>query len=116
MKTMARIILVLILAAFCAFVAQSLFADGKGDVKAGKVVYDKKCAACHGPNGEGKPALAKALKVEIRDLGSKEVQAKTDEQLRKESVDGVGKMKAVAGMSDKEIKDLMAYMRSLAKK
>jgi cytochrome c553 len=86
-----------------------------GDAKAGKAVYDKKCASCHGANGEGKPALAKALKVEIRDLGSKEVQAKTDAQLKKESVEGVGKMKAVAGLSDQEVKDLLEFIRSLKK-
>jgi cytochrome c553 len=87
----------------------------KGDAKAGKAVYDKKCASCHGANGEGKPALAKALKVEIRDLGSKEVQAKTDEVLAKESKDGVGKMKPVAGLSEQDVADLVAYIRSLKK-
>lgn len=29
---------------------------GKGSVAEGKVVYDSKCAACHGAKGEGKPA------------------------------------------------------------
>lgn len=86
-----------------------------GDAKAGKTVYDKKCASCHGPNGEGKPALAKALKVEMRDLGSKEVQAKTDAQLKKDTVEGVGKMKAVTGLSDTDVADLIAFMRSLKK-
>jgi cytochrome c553 len=86
-----------------------------GDAKAGKAVFDKKCASCHGANGEGKPALAKAMKVEMRDLGSKEVQAKTDAQLKKESVEGVGKMKAVTGMSDQEVTDLLAFIRSLKK-
>ncbi len=86
-----------------------------GDAKAGKAVYDKKCATCHGANGEGKPAMAKALKVEMRDLGSKEVQAKTDEQLKKESVEGIGKMKPVAGLAEKDVTDLIAFIRSLKK-
>jgi mono/diheme cytochrome c family protein len=85
----------------------------QADAKAGKVVYDKRCASCHGPNGEGKPAIAKALKVELRHLGSKEVQAKSDAQLKKESVEGIGKMKAVAGMSDTDVTNLIAYMRTL---
>lgn len=97
-------------------VVMTAVGDTKGDVKDGKAVYDKKCAACHGPNGEGKPALAKALKVEIRDLGAKEVQAKSDAQLKKESVDGIGKMKATPGMSEGDVTNLMAYLRSLAKK
>jgi len=29
---------------------------GQGSVAEGKVVYDAKCAACHGAKGEGKPA------------------------------------------------------------
>ncbi len=86
-----------------------------GDAKAGKVVYDRKCASCHGANGEGKPALAKALKVEIRALGSKEVQAKSDEVLAKESSEGVGKMRPVKGLSEKDVADLVAYIRSLKK-
>lgn len=89
--------------------------QSKGDAKAGKVVYDKKCATCHGPNGEGKPALAKALKVEIRHLGSKEVQAKSDEVLAKESSEGVGKMGPVKGLTEKDIADVVAYIRSLKK-
>ena len=112
---MKRILFVVALVAFCALLVPTLVVAG-GDAKAGKVVYDKKCASCHGPNGEGKPALAKALKVEIRDLGSKEVQDKSDEQLKKDTVEGVGKMKAVAGLKDQEVADLIAYLRSLKKK
>ena len=88
----------------------------QGDAKAGQALYAKKCASCHGANGEGKPALAKALKVELRDLGSKEVQAKKDAELKKDTVEGIGKMKGVTGLSDKDASDLIAFMRSLAKK
>ena len=88
---------------------------GEGDAKAGKAVYTKLCAACHGAEGEGKLALAKALKVEIRHLGSKEVQAKTDAELRKDTVEGIGKMKPVKGMSEKEVADVLAFIRSLKK-
>lgn len=93
-----------------------ILAAGGGDAKAGKAVYAKRCASCHGPNGEGNPGIAKAMKVELRDLGSKEVQAKSDEELRKESIDGVGKMKPVKGLTDEEVKNMMAFLRSLAKK
>jgi cytochrome c553 len=96
--------------------APSVLVAGKGEAEAGKVVYDKKCAACHGKEGEGKEAIAKSLKVELRHLGSKEVQEKSDEVLRKESVDGVGKMKAVKGMSEEDIVNLMAYLRTLKQK
>jgi mono/diheme cytochrome c family protein len=106
--------LTLLTAALCVLLIPTIVTAG-GDAKAGKVVFDKKCANCHGPNGEGKPALAKALKVEIRDLGSKEVQAKKDDQLKKESTEGVGKMKAVVGLKDDEVANLIAFIRSLKK-
>jgi len=86
-----------------------------GDPAAGKTVYTKSCAICHGVAGEGKEALAKALKVEIRHFGSKEVQAKSDEELRQAVVDGVGKMKPVKGLSDKDLSNLIAHMRTFAK-
>lgn len=111
---MKRLMLISI-AVMCVVLLPLLVFAG-GDAKAGKAVYDKKCASCHGANGEGKPVLAKALKVEIRDLGSKEVQAKSDAQLRKDSVEGVGKMKPVTGMKEEETVNLIAFIRSLAKK
>ena len=45
---------------------------------AGKAAYEKSCKSCHGPDGSGNPGVAKMFKVELRHLGSKEVQAKTD--------------------------------------
>ena len=79
----------------------------------GKTVYAKKCASCHGDKGEGKPAIAKALKVELRHLGAKEVQAKSDAQLAKDVTDGVEKMKPVKGLSADEVKAVVAHMRTL---
>jgi mono/diheme cytochrome c family protein len=93
-----------------------LFSAGKGDATAGKAVYTKRCATCHGAAGEGKEAIAKMLKVEMRHLGSKEVQAKSDAELRKVIVEGTGKMKPVTGLTDSEVANLIAYVRSLAKK
>ncbi len=87
-----------------------------GDAAAGKEVYTKKCANCHGAVGEGKDSVAKMLKVEIRHLGSKEVQAKSDADLKKAVLEGVGKMKAVTGIDAKAADDTVAYVRSLAKK
>jgi mono/diheme cytochrome c family protein len=85
------------------------------DAAAGKAVYEKKCASCHGAAGEGKEAVAKMLKVELKHLGSKEVQAKTDADLKKLILEGMGKMKAVAGIDAKAADNVVAYMRTLKK-
>ena len=86
-----------------------------GDVQAGKAVYDSKCKICHGAEGEGNPAVAKTLKVEFKPLGSKEVQAKSDGEFKKQITEGGGKMPPVKGLSDKQIQDVIAFIRSLAK-
>jgi hypothetical protein len=52
------------------------------------------------------------LKVEMRHLGSKEVQAKPDAKLRKESVEGVGKMKGAA-LAEAEAQNVVAFLRTL---
>ena len=115
---MVRILAVVV--AFLVAIGLTLVLPGvnaqTGDVKTGKTLFEKKCVSCHGANGECKPALAKALKVEIRDLGSKEVQAKKDADLKKDTVEGTGKMKGATGLSDKDVADLIAFIRSLAKK
>ncbi len=97
-------------------IAPRILAAQQVDAAAGKAVYSKNCAACHGAAGEGKEALAKALKVEMRRLGSKEVQAKADGDLRKDVTAGVGKMKPVEKLSEKDLGNLIAYLRGLAEK
>lgn len=89
---------------------------GTGNPDAGKAVYAKKCAACHGKTGEGNPAIAKTLKVELRDLGSKEVQSKSDAELKKIITDGTEKKKPVKGLSDEDLANVVAYMRTLDEK
>ena len=84
-----------------------------GDAKAGKAVFDKQCATCHGPDGAGKDAVAKMLKVEMRHLGSKEVQAKSDADIHKIIVEGYNKMKPQK-MADKDVANVMAHLRTLA--
>jgi mono/diheme cytochrome c family protein len=92
--------------------APGMFAQ---DAAAGKALYAKSCAGCHGVAGEPKAALAKALKVEMRHLGGKEVLAKTDAELRKDVLEGFGKMKPVKGLSDQDVGSVIAFMRGFAK-
>jgi mono/diheme cytochrome c family protein len=100
-------------AAAFVFIASSIAAAQGGDATAGKAAYAKSCAGCHGAAGEGKETLAKALKVEIHPLGSQEVQSKSDDQIRKDITQGVGKMKPVAKLSDQDLSNVVAYVRSL---
>ncbi len=79
----------------------------------GKEVFAKSCKACHGAEGQGNPGLAKMLKVEIPALGSKDVQAKSDAELKKVITEGKGKMKPVAGLSGKQVDDVVAFVRTL---
>ena len=79
----------------------------------GKELYTSKCAPCHGANGEGKPAIAKMFNVTLPALASKEVQAKSDADLKKVITTGKGKMKPVAGITDPQAADVVAYIRTL---
>jgi hypothetical protein len=46
-------------------------------------------------------------------LASKEVQAKTDAQLQAVILKGQGKMKPVAGVTEKQAADVVAFVRTL---
>jgi mono/diheme cytochrome c family protein len=79
----------------------------------GKEVYTAKCAPCHGPNGEGKAAIAKMYNVTMPALASKAVQTKTDAQLQAVVLKGQGKMKPVSGVTEKQAADVIAFVRTL---
>jgi len=79
----------------------------------GKETDTAKCQPCHGPNGEGKAAIAKMYNVTLPPLASKEVQAKSDADLKKTVIAGKGKMKPVAGVTEKQADDVIAYVRTL---
>ena len=79
----------------------------------GKEIYTAKCAPCHGANGEGKAAIAKMFNVTQAPLASKEVQAKSDDQLKQVILKGQGKMKPVAGVTEKQAADVVAFVRTL---
>ena len=80
----------------------------------GAATYKAKCASCHGADGKGQSPMGK--KMNLRDLGSPEVQKQTDKELYDWTADGKGKM---PGYKDKlsadDIKALVAYMRTFKK-
>lgn len=91
-------------------------AAAAGDAHAGHAVYDKSCRACHGSEGQGNPGIAKAMNVTMHHLGSAEVQGKSDAELKKIITEGKGKMKPVKTLSDDQVQNVIAYIRSFAKK
>lgn len=87
-----------------------------GEVKAGKAQYDKLCVSCHGADGKGNPAMAKAMGEKGLNLTTKEVKDAKDEDLIKVIAEGKGKMPASGkGLSKSEQKDMVDYVRSLGK-
>ncbi len=85
------------------------------DARAGQATYDKSCKSCHGADGTANPNIAKMMKVEKRPLGSAEVQALSDDELKQIITDGKGKMPKVASVTGKSAADVMAYVRTLKK-
>jgi cytochrome c553 len=82
-------------------------------------LWTKNCTKCHGNDGVGETKMGK--KLEIKDLTDAKYQASfTDEQAFKAIKEGIKdgdktKMKAAEGLSDDEIKALVAKTRSFKK-
>jgi len=86
------------------------------DAKAGKATYDKLCVSCHGADGKGNPAMAKAMGEKGLNIVGKDTQAKKDADVLKVIVEGAGKMPASGkNLSKQEQADVLSYTRSLAK-
>ena len=82
--------------------------------------WEKTCGKCHGPDGQGKTKMGE--KLGIKDLTDAKLQADlTDEKAAKSIKEGIKdsdgkiKMKPAEGLSDDEIKALVAYVRTLKK-
>ncbi len=85
------------------------------DAKAGKATFDQSCKGCHGADGAGNPAIAKMMKVEMKDLKAPDVQALSDADIKKIVTDGKGKMKPVTSVTGSAVDNVIAYIRSLKK-
>ena len=101
--------------ATCTLAALCVTAAFAADAKAGQAVYDKSCKSCHGADGTPNAAVAKMMKVDMKDLKSTEVQSLSDDDMKKIITEGKGKMKPVKTVSGPALDDVIGYVRSLKK-
>ena len=102
MKIRTAISMIAITAAASMALAQAPGAD----------VYKTKCQSCHGATGAPSPAMAKAMGVKP----ISEVKSTPEAKMIAVTTNGAGKMPGFKGkLTDAQIKDSVAYFRSLAK-
>lgn len=78
-------------------------------------LYRTKCSLCHGADGKGQTPAGK--KTGARDFASPEVQKASDDELAEITANGKAKMPGYKkGLKPDQIKGLVAYIRTLAKK
>jgi mono/diheme cytochrome c family protein len=105
-----------VLTLIIAIMAVSALATKAADAKA---TYDKDCAKCHGKDGKGETKMGK--KQGAKDYTDAKVQADLKDDAAFKAIkegykkDGKQLMKPSEGMSDDEIKALVAYMRKFKK-
>lgn len=104
-KTLGTATLVAALLAGVCLVSTS----ARADVAAGEATFKAKCAMCHGADGKGKEAM------KTRDLASADVQKMSDADLSGIITNGKGKMPAYKTLTPDQVKDLVAFIRSLKK-
>ncbi|HZP33500.1 MAG TPA: cytochrome c [Candidatus Acidoferrales bacterium] len=100
--------------ASCAFLLLAACVCLGAQAEQGKTLFKKKCAVCHGENGDGSGLVGTRLR--LRDIRSRDVQRQSDNQLATILRCGKGKMPGYEGrLSDHEISVLVTYMRMLVR-
>lgn len=86
----------------------------------GKAIYDKECAKCHGADGKGQTTMGK--RNGAKDYTDPKVQAELKDEAAIKAVkegfktkEGKVVMKPAEGMSDDDVKAVVAYMRTFKK-
>ncbi len=107
MKNQIRVGVVALMVAFAAttVLAQDSGAD----------TYKAKCAMCHGADGSGSTPAGKSMKAVP--FSSPDLIKASDADLIAATKSGKGKMPAYSGkLTDPQIKEVVAYIRTLQKK
>lgn len=84
-----------------------------------KETWEKSCAKCHGPDGKGETKLGK--KAEVKDMTDAKWQAELkDDKAIKSVKEGIKdgdkiRMKPAEGLSDDDIKALVAHVHTFKK-
>jgi len=89
-------------------------AKSDASTTAGKTLFSKTCAACHGKTGLGDGPKAKSLKTIATDFTKAESQNQTDGDHFYKTKTGRGDMPKYEGkLSDDDIWNIVNYMRTL---
>lgn len=88
------------------------------DLEQGRVIYQRHCADCHGPEGRGDGQQATSLSPRPGNLISAQTSAKSDQELLKTIANGRPRT-AMVGWEDRLSPEdqaaVLAYIRSLVK-
>ena len=78
---------------------------------AGEATYKAKCLMCHGAAGAPSAGMAKSMG--IKPVSDPDIKKLTADQMFASVKNGKGKMKPIAGLTDAQIKDAVAFYRGL---
>jgi len=77
----------------------------------GEATYKAKCQSCHGATGTPSAGMAKMMGIKA--ASDPDIKKLTEDQMIAAVKNGKGKMKPIAGLTDAQIKDAVAFYRGL---
>ena len=95
-------------------------APAKPDLAAGKAIYGRECANCHGPTGKGDGEDAAYYTTKPTDLTDKAALSKRSDDFLAAVISGGGPAKGLskdmpaAKLSPSDLQSVVAYVRSLS--
>ncbi len=108
-----------LMAAAVLALALSPAALAAGDAAAGKATFEQHCSPCHGADAMGNTPMAKAFNADLN-LHDQKAQSLTDAQIadiiRNGNTAKGGKMPKPPGITEADIPNLVAFIRTLGEK